>query len=415
MKHLLVTLALLVTACTGGTGDEQSRAPARIAILGSDGNVATFDPAGDETTFLTTDAGPSRIYSQPTWSPDGERLAFVSSTVAAVGGPGILAGATAARVGSEAQSEPEAAVHLSPIDGSAPTVVPTPFAPYYLYWSPDGTRLAFLGVDTATQRQTLGVIDSGTLEVELLDTGQPYYFAWSPASDRLLVHAGASELYYLGMNGNRSDLAPTPTGFSAPGWQGNTQLIPADGPDGPILALFDADGNMQRSIANFGDGVALGLSPGTDRVAFIDIVPGANPFELGTLEVSSGQNTVIVAESASAFSWSADGARLLFLTPDVDGDEFRLRWNVWENGESVRFERFLPTRTFVQQYLPFFGQYANSLALFSPDGGAFTFTGTIDGRGEGVWLQQVEGSDPARSIGAGEFSTWAQDLDESTG
>ncbi|MGI9648938.1 MAG: hypothetical protein ACR2OI_10495, partial [Acidimicrobiia bacterium] len=344
---------------------------------------------------------------QPTWSPDGNRLAFVASTTAAVGGPGIQAGGRAALVGLQAQTGPAGSIHLTPAHGGEATIVEAPFAPSYLYWSPDGTRLAFLGVDPTTQLQTLGILDTGSLVVETIDTGQPYYFAWSPSSDRLLVHAGTSDLYYLGVDGTRVDLDPTPGGFSAPGWQGSTQLIPAHGSDGPILGLFEIDGTLRRAVTPYNGAMALGLSPEETRVAYIDIQPGANPFGLGPLKVGTPQSTIDVADPAGAFFWSADGARLLYLTPDVAGDDFRLRWNVWADGQSVAFEPFLPTRTFVQRYLPFFGQYANSHSFFSPDGSAFIFTGTIAGRGEGVWLQSVDGSDPARLLGSGEVATWA--------
>ncbi|NNJ48535.1 MAG: hypothetical protein HKP18_11980, partial [Acidimicrobiia bacterium] len=74
---------------------------------------------------------------------------------------------------------------------------------------------------------------------------------------------------------------------------------------------------------------------------------------------------------------------------------------------SIAFERFTPSRTFVQQYLPFFGQYANSLTFLSPDAGSFTFAGTIEGRGEGIWVQTIAADTPAELIGPGRFSTWS--------
>jgi TolB protein len=406
MKYLPLVLALVLAACSNDDNDEPASATAHIAILGTDGNVTTFNPATDETVALTTDGGTGRLYSQPTWSPDGTRLALVATTTA-VGTPGVQADPRTARVEFGAQATSETFIYLVSAQGGEATVAEAPFAPYYLYWSPDGTKLTFLGVDPTTQLQTLGIMDTGTLEVDTIDTGQPYYFAWSPTSERLLVHAGDRDLYYLGLDGDRVAIGSSPGGFTAPGWRGDTQLIAVDGPDGSILGLFETDGRRRRTVTSYGDGMVLGLSPDQARVAYIDVKPGANLFGLGALNVKSPQSTIEVADPAGPFFWSADGTRLLYLTPDVDGDDFRLRWNVWADGESVGFEPFLPTRTFVQRYLPFFGQYANSHAFFSPDGSAFTFTGTIIGRGEGVWLQTVEGSEPARLIGSGEVATWA--------
>ena len=53
-----------------------------IALLGVDGNVYTTDQAGVALTPITTDANVSNsasrlFYQFPTWSPDGEQLAYV--------------------------------------------------------------------------------------------------------------------------------------------------------------------------------------------------------------------------------------------------------------------------------------------------------------------------------------------------
>ncbi len=103
---------------------------------------------------------------------------------------------------------------------------------------------------------------------------------------------------------------------------------------------------------------------------------------------------------------SLDSGAAAFTQGSFD-DDFKLRWNVWDGTVSIEFEPFVPTRTFLAQYLPFFGQYANSLSFFSPDGGSFTFAGSIEGRGEGIWVQQVDGGAPAALVAPGEFSTWA--------
>ncbi|MBT8164533.1 MAG: hypothetical protein HKO82_12445 [Acidimicrobiia bacterium] len=409
MKTLIVIGALALAACSGGSGDavpELSDPPATslIAIVGEDGNIMTYDPVTAVVAPVTANAGPQRLYSQPTWSPDGTRLAFVENSAPVTG---IQASGGFARVGLSAQQASPGSVHIATVAGGDAVVVTTPFSPFYLYWSPDGSQLAFLGNDLVNGRQGFGLIDTTTNVAERADSGQPYYFAWAPQSDRLLVHAANSELYYLALDGSKQPLSQIPGSFSAPSWVGSTQLFPVREGRRQILRLFDEDERARRDATDFGDGVALGLSPDEDRVAHITIDPGANPFALGPLIVDTPTGAIEIAELAAAFFWSSDGSQLLYLTPDAAADEFGLRWNTWDGATSIAFERFTPSRTFVQQYLPFFGQYANSLTFLSPDAGSFTFAGTIEGRGEGIWVQTIAADTPAELIGPGRFSTWS--------
>lgn len=344
------------------------------------------------------------MYSQPTWSPDGTRLAFVENTAPV---SGIQAASGFRRVGLSAQQGAPGSVHIVPAGGGEPSVVTTPFVPFYLYWSPDGDKLAFLGNDTANAQQAFGVIDTVTNLAERVDIGQPYYFAWAPESDRLLVHAANRDLYYLALDGVREDLNPKPGRFSAPSWVGNTQLFPVLEGRRQILRLFDEEGNSTRDATDFGASVAFELSPDGERVAYIAVEDDASPFALGPLIVDSRDGPTEVVGLASAFFWNSDGSRLLYLTDDTTGDDFGVHWNVWDGTSSIEFERFVPTPTFVHQYLPFFGQYAHSLTFLSPDTSSFTFAGAIEGRGDGIWIQPIEANAPAVLIGPGEFSTWS--------
>ncbi len=407
MKRLLIATALILAACSGSDGKPEAEPlePTKyIAFLGDDGNISTYDPATGVITTVTDDATPGSRYSQPTWSPDGSQLAFVASSAPV---SGIQASVSPVRVALQAQAQTTGSIRIVAAAGGETTTIPTPFVPYYMYWSPDGTQLAFLGLDASTGRQSFGLLDLATGSADRIDTGQPYFFAWSPASDRLLIHAANRELYYLAPDGTKQALEATPGSFSAPGWIGDTQLFPVQEGRRQILRLFDQDGNPRRDATDFGRAIALGLNPDEERAAYINIGAGANTFGLGPLVVNSPAGVTEVAELAAAFFWSADGERLLYLTPDTTGEHFGLRWNVWDGSETIEFERYLPTTTFVQQYLPFFGQYANSLSLLSPDGSSFTFAGTIEGRGQGIWVQDIRRDTPAELVGPGQFSTWA--------
>jgi Tol biopolymer transport system component len=410
VKRLLTFALLILAACSSGDGDNEpaTTAPAtstpQVAMIGTDGNVRVYDRITGATTEVTSDAGLGRVYSQPTWSPDGRRLAFVESTAPV---SGIQAAGPAMQVGLRAQAALSGSVHITTVAGGETAVLTTPFPPFYLYWSPDGSQLAFLGNDASIAAQAFGLIDTTSNSVRRVDVGQPYYFAWSPASDRLLVHAENRTLYFLGLDGTKERLDVTPGRFSTPGWSGDTQLFPVLEGRRQILRLRDANGAPLRDATDFGTAIAHELSPDGANVAYIAIQEDATAFGLGALRINTPETTVEIADMVAAFFWSADGRKLLYLTPDMGGEDFALRWNVWDGAESASFERFLPTATFFQQYLPFFGQYANSLSFLSPDGDYFTFAGTIEGRGDGIWIQSTAAGAVADLVGSGEFSTWA--------
>ncbi|MBT8215762.1 MAG: PD40 domain-containing protein [Acidimicrobiia bacterium] len=401
MRLLGIMLLVLLAACAGASDEPAGESP--VVILADDGNILVYDPADGESRALTDDAGPDRIYSQPTWSPDGSQVAFVAS--AALPEPGVQASAPAVRVGLEAQAV-TGAIHITDADGTDTVVVPTPFVAFYLYWSPDGATLAFLGNDIAAGRQGLAMIDVAAGTARRVDNGQPYYFAWSPESDRLLVHARNEALYYLDPDGSQTSIDQEPGVFSAPHWQGSTQLYPTRGDDGQTLGVYEEDGTLRRPSVTPELGVAFGLSPAEDRLAYLQLSVDASPFRLGTLVVDEAGETMEIASGVAAFFWSPSGERLLYLTPAGADADLPLQWNLWDGATTTSFEQHLPTLTFVQQYLPFFGQYANSLTFFSPDETRFTFSGTIPERGEGIWVQPIDGA-PAELIAPGRFSTWA--------
>lgn len=410
MKKLAAAVILLAACSSGGNGAEDTVPPPHtlIAYLTPERNVEVLEPTSGTVQAITTDAGNTRRYTQPTWAPDGTRLAFVRLGPAPSDGPIQADPGRFVRAGLEAQASDPSAVHIASVETGEVSVIETPFAAFYLYWSPDGQKIAMLGNDLEFGRQGLLLVDVVAGSVRRLDSGQPYYFAWSPDSDRLLVHAEDRALYYLELDGSTTPLDQQPGTFTAPHWVGDSQLYPVFEGDEQALNVFTVDGRVERRSATPPAAVVFVLNPDGRRVAHLPIADGVvDPFRLGPLFVEDGGRTTQVATEAAAFFWSPAGERLLYLTGSLGGP---VRWNLWDGEETTPFEAFTPTGTFIQQYFPFFGQYANSLTFLSPDGQSFTFAGTIEGRGEGIWVQDVAAGARARKVADGVFSTWSPPL-----
>src|SRR6185295_20240098 len=52
-------------------------APGRIAVLDSSGTLTVFDADGSDASFIAVSDPAATLVRQPTWSPDGTRIAWV--------------------------------------------------------------------------------------------------------------------------------------------------------------------------------------------------------------------------------------------------------------------------------------------------------------------------------------------------
>jgi TolB protein len=137
--------------------------------------------------------------------------------------------------------------------------------------------------------------------------------------------------------------------------------------------------------------------------------------------LSEEQSQPIAEEPVLAFWWSPDSQKLLFLTvetrklPDsaqpVDfrpqsSDSLYLRWHIWDGEHTTNFPRFVPSDTFLADYVRFADQYARSMTLWSPDSRAFTYAARAAGGEDAIWVQPASGAG-AQQVTAGTMATWS--------
>jgi Tol biopolymer transport system component len=249
----------------------------------------------------------------PRWSPDGERLAFVSMPLE--DGPSAEKGELVVVTGDGA--ERRTAASGSNFETYSPT----------LDWFPDGTMIAFETV-TRSDEVTAGidVVDLNSGQVTELAPGRPSFMpAWSPDGSRIA---------FVSYEGDPSEI----------------EEIDVD------IYLMDADGGDVRRLAHQ-EGMDMGprWSPDGRHIVWWTMETAGGPHHMFMAEAEDGK--VEALGTGSRPVWSPDGKHIAFLdtvdTDNVDvfvqdtdsskrinlsGDPSQDVWPTWSpTGESIAF------------------------------------------------------------------------------
>lgn len=216
-----------------------------------DGSKIVFDSERDDPTESFIKA--SEIYSmnidgsnqanlsnsnstdfQPTWSPDGSQIAFVS------------------------ERDGNAEIYVMNTDGSNQTrltknVLFSELAPS---WSPDGTQIAFYSTrDGNLEIYTMNPNGSNQVRLTFSDS-QDIYPEWSPDSEKLVFFSnrdGNHEIYVMNRNGtNQTRITSNDASDTNPVWSPDgTQIAFTSNRDGTIeIYIMEADGSNQMRLTN---------------------------------------------------------------------------------------------------------------------------------------------------------------------
>lgn len=387
----------------------------QIAFTGNDNNMWLVSPSGERLRRLTEDG---RRYRFPTWSPDGTRLAFLGQ-----------------------DEENDTVLYISPSARPAPTIVYQRDSsnPFYLYWAPDSQAVTFLTQEPAGMAMRLVDIRQPERS-RLLGRGAPFYWVWSPESDRLLMHVGGSRdtssNAHISFLDNRQDaqrveIDQAPGAFQAPGWAADGQTVFYVGDDGEEEAIYRStvDTFEQDKITDVTGFAFMTVSPDDSAIAYLQFEPGTRPpFGQAYLVDTAGRNRQQITDDlVASMYWSPDGQKLALLSISRVNDgpsaelhkvagraaplpqAIQLRWWIYEvaTGNLEPLVSFAPTPAFLQT-VPFFDQYHLSITFWAPDSRYFVVTEQAGEADEGrVWVYDTTGEEKARQIGDGRLAVWS--------
>ena len=215
-----MALAVLALAAIGPGSNE----PAEATFPGTNGKIAfasvrngdfdiyTMNADGSDQTQLTQNLGLLPASAVPAWSPDGQKIAFMSVDFA------------------DATFD----IYLMNADGSGLTNLTSSFGPRAASpaFSPDGSKIAFAAVTGTTQIHVMNIDGTGITNISNSATydNQP---DWSPDGSKIAFHSYATpgniEVFVMNADGTgQTNLSNNPTGID---------MTPSWSPDGSRIAL----------------------------------------------------------------------------------------------------------------------------------------------------------------------------------
>jgi len=388
----------------------------RIAFVGGDNQIYTVDPDGSRLRRISPDPETPGLlagYTWPAWSPDGRWL-FMSAIIAKTQ---TQKSNNVAYVADESSPEMDALqIHAdeSGSQGILPGVI------HYPLWSPDGKAVVVLAATSDRLLAYLAKTD-GSPSAAFFG-GAPMYVAWSGDSNRLYLHQG-ERLLRFGFEPNfTSEFIGSSALYQAPavtdGSNERVAFLEDKGASGADLIVVWPAEERRSVLMHVTSRSAFEWSP-DGRLLAVTVSENNAALSYNELLIAdpeSGDTRSLYQGPVISFMWSPDGRRMLVAGLHPERED-AYRWSVLDiaSGESTMLGDWRPTQEFGEM-LAFFGQFAKSHRLWSPDGRYVVLSGeplTDDSkttRGdlkEHLWVIDTTGKQEPRVVGAGYLGFWS--------
>ena len=402
----LAVCTALVSGCAPSQRSSAKQLVAQMAYVASDDHIYVTEADGTNRKQVTGQvSGLSSTtgwtYRWPTYSPDGQRLAFAASRP-----DSSQLGASALLVSDVEQPKPTALLEASNM------------AAIYLYWSPDSRYVTAL-LQFGPQLKLYLFDPSGASSARELLVGQPLYWSWAPDGKTIAVHVGGDVesnptawvgLLHLGTDDVQTERFPdAPAYFQAPAWSpSGAQLAFATlGGGTTLISVRDAAGHV-TNVASGASNVAFSWAPSGDWLAYAYGDPTVPGFYTG-LQVVRPDGTdrhALSQDPLAAFYWSPDSAQLAVV--GFDSGARALTWTVDSvDGKTKRpLGTFLPSTDFGFA-LPFFDQFGQSTSVWSSDGKRLVYGARAPNQTEQVMVVGVDGANPGAKVADGDAAVWS--------